>query len=289
MSEIIGHTTIAQEFQELTRAGALGHGYIFYGPTMTGKRTFAVALAHYLESGLANEAFALPTAEYVFQDSMIIDRTASPELKDSISIDAVRTIKNFLWQKPNVSSRRTLIIDEAELLTTEAQSALLKITEEPPTSSLLIIIASDIESIMPTILSRLPKLYFGTVAESVIEAWLASDHGVSKANAAVFAKRSLGKPGLAARLVSDEVFQKKLALAEQYIKSNKTARKDFIKKIIEPDDFNLRNFLEAVIMNLAWEKPSKTKAALWHRALALYGNVNNFGLNPRLQLEALLA
>ncbi len=284
MSDVIGHTTIVRYLQGLAKNGGLGHGYIFYGPTMTGKRTFAVAFAHLLENG----TFSVPPPEFVFQDAKIIDRSASPDLKDSISIDAVREIKNFLWQKPNVSSRRPLIIDEADLLTTEAQNALLKVTEEPPGSSLLIIIASDIASIMPTILSRLPKLYFGTVAEHEIEAWLMNGHGMAKAKAAVLAKRSLGKPGLALRLLCDKDFQDHLALAGAYIASPKSARKDLIKKIIEPDDFNVRNFLEAVIMNLAWEKPSKTKAALWHRALALYGNVNNFGLNPRLQLEALL-
>jgi len=284
MSGLIGHTTIARDFQNLAKNGDIGHGYIFYGPSMTGKCACARSLAYFLETG----EFSIPPAEFVFQDSIVIDRSSSPDLKDSISIDAVRTIKNFLWQKPNVSSRRTLIIDEAELLTTEAQNALLKITEEPPASSLLIIIASDIESMMPTILSRLPKVYFGSVAQAEIEEWLIAGHKLTKAKAAPFAKKAMGKPGLAFRLLSDDDFRKKLEVAEQYLTSPIAARKDLIKKIIDPDDFNLRNFLETVIINLAWEKPSKAKAALWHRTLALYGNVNNFGLNPRLQLEALL-
>jgi DNA polymerase III delta prime subunit len=142
---------------------------------------------------------------------------------------------------------------------------------------------------MPTILSRLPKLYFGLVTETEIESWLIKEQKLTKAKAAPYAARAMGKPGLAMRLLTDVDFRKKLETAEEYLTSPKTTRKDMIKKIIEPDDFNVRNFLEAVIMNLAWEKSSKAKAALWHRALELYGNVNNFGLNPRLQLEALLA
>lgn len=284
MSEIIGHKALARDFQDLIKRGELGHGYIFYGPAMTGKRTFASALAYHLETG----EFATPPERFTFQDSAIIDHAKNPDAKDSIGIDVVREIKHFLWQKPNVSPRRTLIIDEAELLTTEAQNALLKVAEEPPASSLLIIIVSDIESIMPTILSRLPKLYFGLITGKDIEQWLVDEHDMTKQKAGALAKKALGKPGLAWRLIYDKDFQEKLAIAERYIKSSTTTRKDLIKTIINPDNFNLRNFFETVIISLAWEKPSKAKAAMWHRTLALYGEVNNFGLNPRLQLEALL-
>lgn len=289
MSELLGHTMMAREFQELTKTNNLGHGYIFYGPSMVGKKTFAQTLAR----SLASQAPAAPRSEAVLYDAKIIDlasmKQLNPNTKDSIGIDAIREIKNFLWQKPTVSSRRTLIIDEAELLTAEAQNALLKVTEEPPLSSLLLIISSDIDGLLPTIVSRLPKLYFGLIHQAEIEQWLIADHGLAKAKAALLARRAMGKPGLASRLLTDKEFKKKLEQAEKYIASTKIARKDLIKKLIEPDDFNFRNFLEAVITSLAWEKPTRSRAALWHRALALQGNVNNFGLNPRLQLEALLA
>jgi len=208
---------------------------------------------------------------------------------DSIGIDVAREVKTFLWQKPNTSARRTLIIDNAELLTTEAQNALLKITEEPPASSLLILITSDVESILPTIVSRLLKIYFGVVAMEAIEKWLVSEEHLTKAKATALAKRSLGKPGIAWRILHDGAFQKNLELAEAFLKITPAARRDFIKKLIDPDDFSLRIFLDAVIMTLAWELPSNTsKLAFWHKILKLYEGVNNFSLNPRLQLEALM-
>jgi hypothetical protein len=275
---IIGHERTIADFKDLVQRDALGHGYLFFGSSMVGKKTIAIGLGSFLEKG----TFEPPMGDEVLQDTKIIDvdfmRTINPDTKDSIGIDAVREIKNFLWQKPNTSSRRTLIIDNAELLTTEAQNALLKITEEPPVSSLLILVTSDIESILPTIVSRLPKIYFGAVPENAIAAW---------SNAKV-SKRALGKPGLAWRLANDEVFAQNLATAEAFLKTTPAGRRDFIKKIIEPDDFGLRNFLDAVIITLAWERPSKAKAAFWHKTLRLYENANNFGLNPRLQLEALM-
>jgi DNA polymerase-3 subunit delta' len=290
---IIGHEAIIADLKDLNERGVLGHGYIFVGPSMVGKRTIAMAMGHYLETGVFEPATIEPGHEEVLQDIKIIDvafmKMLDPDASgESIGIDASREVKNFLWQKPNTSARRTLILDNAELLTTEAQNALLKITEEPPVSSLLILITSDIESILPTIVSRLPKISFGVVATDAIEQWLAAGENLSKPKAQTLAKRSLGKPGIAWRLEHDEVFKKNLELAEAFLKTTPAGRRDFIKKLIDPDDFSLRIFLDAVIMTLAWETPSKAKAQFWHKTLKLYEGVNNFSLNPRLQLEALM-
>ena len=290
---IIGHEAIISDLKDLSARDVLGHGYIFVGPAMIGKRTVATALGHYLEKGVFEPAGDEIGHEEVLQDIKIIDiafmKMLNPDAGgDSIGIDAAREVKTFLWQKPNTSARRTLIIDNAELLTTEAQNALLKITEEPPASSLLILITSDIESILPTIASRLPKIYFGAVAQSAIEEWLIKEDHLTKAKATTLARRSLGKPGIAWRILHDAAFQKNLDLAETFLKTTPAGRRDFIKKLIDPDDFSLRIFLDAVIMTLAWETPSKAKSAFWHKTLKLYEGVNNFSLNPRLQLEALM-
>ncbi len=273
MPKVLGHEAIVHDLERLSREGRLSHGYLFFGPSMVGKRTVARAFAHFLEKG----AFAAPTAEEVLQDEKIVVRGEG----NTIGIDAVREAKNFLWQRPNASPRRTLIIDDAELLTIEAQNALLRITEEPPVSSLLVLITSDPERILGTIRSRLQGISFGTVPEAAIAAWI---DATKKTDATTFARRALGKPGLAWRLAHDEAFAAELARAEKFLRTPRAARKEFVKKLIEPDDFSLRRFLEAVIITLAWEKPAKANAALWHKTLALYGALADFPLNPRLQL-----
>jgi DNA polymerase-3 subunit delta' len=293
---MIGHEKIIDDLQSLAARDALGHGYIFYGPSMVGKRTAAIALGNLLERGAFAPDFGVTEdgdRERILQDLKLIDiagmKARNPDAGgDSIGIDAVREAKNFLWQRPAASPRRTLIVDEAELLTTEAQNALLKIAEEPPASSLLILVTSDIDAILPTIVSRLPKIYFGTVPQAAIAEWLASGQNIAKAKAVPLAARAMGKPGIAWRLLTDETFQNELALAEKFLKTAPAGRRDFIKKLIEPDDFSMRQFLDAVILTLAWEKPSKAKSQFWHKTLKLYEGVTNFGLNPRLQLEALM-
>ena len=161
---------------------------------MIGKRTFAAAFARFLEKNIfelpakSEARLGQPAEGEVLQDCKIIDlafaKWLDPEKKgDSIGIDAAREIKNFLWQKPNASSRRTLILDEVEFLTAEAQNALLKITEEPPASSLIIFVSSDPDGLLPTILSRIEKIYFGLAAEPEIAEWLTKERKLSAADA----------------------------------------------------------------------------------------------------------
>ncbi len=83
-----------------------------------------------------------------------------PDEKGVIGIDVVRSLKRFLWQKPANSKLRTVIIREAENLTNPAQSASLKIVEEPPESALIIFIAKNIENLLPTLTSRIQKVHF---------------------------------------------------------------------------------------------------------------------------------
>lgn len=285
---ILGHKKIAADFKKLMSSGVLGNAYLFYGPAMIGKRTFATALARFLEK----HDFEPPVAGEVLQDCKIIDlafaKQLDPEKKgDSIGIDAAREIKHFLWQKPNVSSRRTLILDEVEFLTAEAQNALLKITEEPPASSLIILVSSDPDGLLPTILSRIEKIYFGLIAERKIAEWLMREKKFTVTDAKIFAKRSFGKPGLAIRLAEDEDLRRDIVLAEKLLKVQPIGRRDLIKEILEPDDFNFDKFVNALILALAGEKESKTREILWHRMLALADRESNFSLNPRLQLENL--
>lgn len=283
---LIGHAEIVDDLKKLVKSGDLAHGYIFFGPAMVGKRTVAQALAKFLEK----QEFAPWNEGEVLQDAKVIDlefaKYLDPNVKNSVGIDAVREIKNFLSQKPNISARRTAIIDECELLTTEAQNALLKITEEPPPSSLLVLATNDLDVLLPTISSRLQKIYLGTVSEKAIAAWLTEEHGVVKKTAEEAAKKSHGKPGLALRLLQDENLKEIMESAEKLFNLTPDKRRDLVKKLLEDETFNFGKLLDAMILCLAVDGPARNTVR-WHKFLELRQNVANFNLNPKLQLENL--
>lgn len=137
-------------FEKLAADNRLAQSYMFFdlrhsgaGESDDDKLIFVQNLAGYLE----NREWQL--SPNLLDASMI----------DGGGIDEVRVAKNFLWQKPLKSSRKTLIIRNADNLTIEAQNAILKISEEAPPSALIILLLSNPESLLATLQSRFQKIF----------------------------------------------------------------------------------------------------------------------------------
>jgi len=82
------------------------------------------------------------------------DITIISPKKSSISIDQIRDMKKYIFQKPFSNSYKLVIIENAQMLTIPAQNAFLKILEEPPKHALIILEATNKESLLATIRSR---------------------------------------------------------------------------------------------------------------------------------------
>ncbi|MEK7193544.1 MAG: AAA family ATPase [Patescibacteria group bacterium] len=278
---IIGHEDFLLSFAKLADRGEISHGYIFWGPERVGKKTVALELARYLEEKKFSESDILKNKGSILGDCRVV----SPDETKKIGIDAARDIKYFLWQKPNRSEYRTVVIDDAHLLTAEAQDALLKIAENPPASTLLIVIVRNPELLTPTLNSRLQKIYFAPVGEEKIREWLIKEFHLAAAKSTEIAKCSLNTPGRAYALLYDEKFQKIRDAARAFLKVSRSERKNFIKELLLDDAFNFEEFLDALIA----ERVEAKNFGDWHDLLALRKNAAYVNLNPRLHLEALFS
>ncbi|MEK7077432.1 MAG: hypothetical protein AAB967_04360, partial [Patescibacteria group bacterium] len=168
----------------------------------------------------------------------------------------------------------------------ESQNALLKVSEDPPPSALIILVMSDPEAIRETVSSRFQKIYFSPVSRARIASWLQRDFGVAKEKSDMLAARSFGAPGRALALLRDARFQALHAAARKFRSLPAGAHRAFVKDLIAPEDFRFEAFLDALIAALAAE--GKKDPALWHRVLRIRRESEYFNLNPRLQLEALV-
>jgi len=139
-----------QNFKSLSENGHLSHSYIFFGENQKEIFNFAGSLANFLETGKFSDS------KRPLQDLSVI----GPNEKGNIGIDEIRELQKFLYYRPVVAKRKTVIIIGAEKLTSEAQSAILKIVEEPPKQSLIILIGQNPENLLPTVSSRFQKIYF---------------------------------------------------------------------------------------------------------------------------------
>jgi replication-associated recombination protein RarA len=123
----------------------------------------------------------------------------------SISIDAVRDIQRFLQLKTIGSEplRRALLIEHAGLLTTEAQNAYLKLLEEPPADTVMVLTAHSPRALLPTILSRLQTITVHVPNESQLQQLMTkSGKDADTFRQAYFL--SGGLPGLLCALISGD-------------------------------------------------------------------------------------
>lgn len=90
-------------------------------------------------------------------DLNIVDYQSNPidsKNKNSIGINEVRNFQKKLYFKPLKSKEKAVVLKNCENLTVEAQNALLKVLEEPPANTTIILTASSANSFLPTVLSR---------------------------------------------------------------------------------------------------------------------------------------
>ncbi|HVA96261.1 MAG TPA: hypothetical protein VND99_01280 [Candidatus Acidoferrales bacterium] len=87
-------------------------------------------------------------------DITIIEKESSKKNTQSIGIEDIKIVQEKIFLKPMRSQTKLIIFEDAQLLTTEAQNALLKVLEEPPAHTHIILGTETREALLPTILSR---------------------------------------------------------------------------------------------------------------------------------------
>jgi DNA polymerase-3 subunit delta' len=120
----------------------------------------------------------------------------------SIKIEQVRDIIERVAYRPFEGRRRVVIIDDADALVPAAQNALLKTLEEPPPGSVLMLVTTRPDVLLPTVRSRCPQLRFSSLAASDIAATLVA-RGSSESQARAVAATADGSLGHALAVVKE--------------------------------------------------------------------------------------
>lgn len=199
------------------------HAFIFSGPESVGKRTIATHLLAGLfceeKQSLRGGLFAClscPSCVKVGELRHPDFHFISDQENKGIGIAEIRALKERLSLKSWAGSWRGVLIDNAERLTPEAQSALLKILEEPSQGILFFLVTSEPHLLLDTIRSRAVPISFGTVRDEELAGWLSTYF--PEANSAELIQFADGRPGDAKRLAEDREFlyahQKSIAKAD---------------------------------------------------------------------------
>ena len=167
LRDITGHGRVVELLSRSIARGTLPPSLIFAGPPGTGKRATALAVAQLLNclkprdgDACGECAQCTRVARGVHPDVLMIE----PGDSGSIKIDAVRDAVDRAGYRPFEGKRRVLVIADADALVPAAQNALLKTLEEPPSSSVFILITSRPDMLLQTVRSRCIRLTFAAGA-----------------------------------------------------------------------------------------------------------------------------
>ena len=168
--DIVGNTRIKKILGKALQRGRVPNSILFCGPEGVGKRELALVLAKAMnceqKKDDACDVCASCRAIHTGNFPDVIE--IYPE-KNKIKIEQMRNLRQIAYLKPMVGRKRAFIIVEAEKMTGEAANSLLKILEEPPLFSHIILITHNPFLIIPTIKSRCQILHFSPVSRDDIE------------------------------------------------------------------------------------------------------------------------
>ena len=197
--DIIGHTQIIEHLEKAIRMDKVSHAYILNGPAECGKMMIAEAFAMALqcEKNQAEPCLECRSCKQALdhnQPDIIYVRHEKP---NTISVDDIRTqLNNDIVIKPYSSRYKVYIVDEAEKMNQQAQNALLKTIEEPPAYAVILLLTTNADSFLPTILSRCITLNLKAVKDDVIKSFLMEQYKIPDYQADVctaFAQGNVGK------------------------------------------------------------------------------------------------
>jgi DNA polymerase-3 subunit delta' len=224
----LGNAKALQTIRELLARGRVPGSLLFTGPEGVGKKTLALMLAKALNCerrGPAGDDFCgecercRKTDEFVasatedlarrreitdpqkrVEGLVYFDVQLIEPLTRYILIEQVRQLRTTAYSHPFNFPRRVLIVDQAQSIHWQAADLLLKVLEEPPETTTLILVCPNANELRPTIRSRCFALQFAPVDETVIERLLVEERGMGKAELALAVRVANGSIALAKSL-----------------------------------------------------------------------------------------
>ncbi len=191
--------------------GETSHAYLLVGSPQVGKGTLALNLAQALNCredappcGECSSCRRIAAGLHPdVQSISLMGEGARGRPRVEIGIDVIRELQRSAALNPFEGRCRVFIIDGAERLSTDAANCLLKTLEEPPPQVVLVLLASDTNSLLPTVLSRCQRVELLPLPREAVQAALESRWGAEREKARLLASLCQGRLGWAVAALQD--------------------------------------------------------------------------------------
>jgi len=222
--DIKGQNKAIGIIRESIRRNRLEGGYIFAGPEAVGKRFAARTLAKAVNclERADDPCDSCPSCRKIDKNEHPDVHLVTDPQRAAIKIEQVRQLQKEISLRPYEGKKKVFIIDNAEDLTPEAASALLKILEEPPANSLIILISAKPNLLFKTITSRCKIIKFSNLKRTQLKEILSADYNLDHELAHFLAYFSEGSIGKALSLKEADILRLKNRIIDEFVVQKKT-------------------------------------------------------------------
>ncbi len=286
--QIYGHSKQLKFLNHLLKNDVFHHAFLFVGPELIGKRLIAKSFgqALVLETELSKKYQKNVNA---WRDILLIEPEKEikkgAEITKDISIKQIRELKKQLTLTSD-GDKRVVIIDNFHKSSISAQNSILKLLEEPHENTIIILIVSDTNKLLPTISSRVLRINFGLVSD---EELLLIDN-VNEEDV----KIAMGRPELLKRFSKNtelsREYKQALEILKNFKKMSLSEKIDLADKLSK--DFCLLNVTlilwSSIIRNIAINTKKYQLLSLSEKINDALYDVKFSNVNKRLRIENLL-
>lgn len=267
--DVVGHRDIIQYIQDAVEQGKVSHAYILNGQRGSGKKMLARLFAMTLqcESGKSEPCGECRSCKQANSGNHPDIITVRHEKPASISVDDIRQqVNGDIMIKPYSSPYKVYIIPEADLLTVQAQNALLKTIEEPPEYAIIFLLTENVDSLLPTIRSRCVMLKLRNIRDTLVKKYLMEQVQIPDYQADLCAAFAQGNIGRALMLARSEHFNEIKEEAVQLLKYiDEMELHEIVSAIKEINKYKLEvtDYLDII--------------TIWYRDILLYKATKDVG------------
>ena len=220
--DVVGHTDIIQYIKSAVKEDKVSHAYILNGERGSGKRLLAGLFAQTLqcEKGGEEPCYECHSCSQALSGNHPDIIRVTHEKPNSIGVDDIRVqINEDIQVKPYNGRRKIYIVPEADLMTVQAQNALLKTIEEPPAYAVIFLLTENADSLLPTICSRCVMLKLRNIKDTLVKKYLMERLEVPDYKADICTAFAQGNIGKAIMLANSEHFNEIKDEAVQLLKN----------------------------------------------------------------------
>lgn len=267
--DVVGHKNIIQYIGNAVTSGAVSHAYILNGERGSGKKLLANLFAMSLQCQNRDEdgdacGKCQSCKQAVSGNQPDIIRVTH-EKPTTISVDDIREqVNNDIQIKPYSSPYKIYIIAEADMMSVQAQNALLKTIEEPPEYAVIILLTENAETLLPTIRSRCVMLKLRNIKDQLVKKYLMEQMEIPDYKADVCVAFAQGNMGKAIALATSEYFNE--------------IKEEAVHLLQNIDDMQVEELMGAVKKCSAYKmniSDYMDVIAIWYRDVLIYKATKN--------------